>query len=66
MVTSNRAGRYVEQLAGDKAFIPNSTKPWHSHGSRDVGASFPSDRTLGRLNGSTNALPNPDLLTKTS
>ena len=63
MVTSNRAGRYLEQLAGYKAFIPNALPPnpgivmdpemWELLSQ--------ADRALGRLDGSTDALPNPDL-----
>ncbi|WP_009632925.1 Fic family protein [Synechocystis sp. PCC 7509] len=63
MVSATRAGRYVEQITGYKAFIPNSLPPlpelvmdgemWHLLSQ--------ADRALGRLDGSTDALPNPDL-----
>lgn len=63
MVSANRAGRYVEQPSGYKAFIPNSLPPtpeivmdlemWNLLSQ--------ADRALGRLDGSTDALPNPDL-----
>lgn len=63
MVSAARAGRYVEQIAGYKAFIPNPLPPlpeiimdqemWNLLSQ--------ADRALGRLDGSTDALPNPDL-----
>lgn len=63
MVSATRAGRYVEQIAGYKAFIPNPLPPlpeiimdqemWNLLSQ--------ADRALGRLDGSTDALPNPDL-----
>lgn len=59
-----RAGQYVEQIEGYKAFIPNPLPPvpeiimdremW------DLLSQ--SDRALGRLDGAIDALPNPDLL----
>ncbi len=63
MVSAARAGRYVGQIAGYKAFIPNPLPPlpeiimdqemWNLLSQ--------ADRALGRLDGSTDALPNPDL-----
>ena len=63
MVNPNRAGQYVEQITGYKAFIPNPLPPlpeividmemWTLLSE--------ADRALGRLDGSTDALPNPDL-----
>ncbi|MEY3866290.1 MAG: hypothetical protein RLZZ338_181 [Cyanobacteriota bacterium] len=63
MVSSTRAGQYVEQMAGYKAFIPNPLPPtpeimmdqeiWNLLSQ--------ADRALGRLDGATDALPNPDL-----
>jgi Fic family protein len=63
MVISTRAGQYVAQIAGYKAFIPNPLPPtpeiimdaemWHLLSQ--------ADRALGRLDGATDALPNPDL-----
>lgn len=63
MVIGTRAGQYVEQIAGYKAFIPNPLPPtpeiimdqemWHLLSQ--------ADRALGRLDGATDALPNPDL-----
>ncbi|MBD2777599.1 Fic family protein [Iningainema tapete] len=63
MIDDARAGRYVEQSGGYKAFIPNPLPPvpevimdqemWLLLSQ--------ADRALGRLDGSTDALPNPDL-----
>lgn len=63
MVIGTRGGQYVEQIAGYKAFIPNPLPPtpeiimdpemWHLLSQ--------ADRALGRLDGATDALPNPDL-----
>jgi Fic family protein len=63
MVSAARAGRYVEQIEGYNAFIPNPLPPlpeiimdqemWNLLSQ--------ADRALGRLDGSTDALPNPDL-----
>lgn len=58
-----RAGRYVEQMTGYKAFIPSPLPP---EPPIEIDAEMWSllsqaDRALGRLDGSTAALPNPDL-----
>jgi len=63
MVDATRAGRYVKQLGGYEAFIPNPLPPvpeiimdtemWQLLSQ--------ADRALGRLDGATDALPNPDL-----
>lgn len=63
MVDASRAGRYIDQLEGYKAFIPNPLPPipevimdqemWNLLSQ--------ADRALGRLDGATDALPNPDL-----
>lgn len=63
MVGNLRAGHYVEQLEGYKAFIPSPLPPapeifmdqemWNLLSQ--------ADRALGRLDGATDALPNPDL-----
>lgn len=63
MVKTSRAGQYIEQIEGYKAFIPNSLPPvpeiimdqemWNLLSQ--------ADRALGRLDGATDALPNPDL-----
>jgi Fic family protein len=60
---ANRAGRYVKQAAGYSAFIPKPLPP-------DPPLEFDvelqallsqADRTLGRLDGSVQTLPDPDL-----
>lgn len=63
MLKASRAGQYVEQMEGYKAFIPNPLPPvpeiimdqemWNLLSQ--------ADRALGRLDGATDALPNPDL-----
>lgn len=63
MVSAFRAGQYIEQLEGYKAFIPHPLPPvpeiimdqemWNLLSQ--------ADRSLGRLDGATDALPNPDL-----
>ncbi len=63
MINASRAGQYVKQVEGYKAFIPNLLPPepeiiidqemWHLLSQ--------ADRALGRLDGATDALPNPDL-----
>jgi Fic family protein len=63
MLDSSRAGQYVEQLEGYKAFIPKPLPPvpeiimdqemWTLLSQADL--------ALGRLDGATDALPNPDL-----
>jgi Fic family protein len=57
-----RAGTYIRQIEGYKAFIPNSLPPdpinidW---GMQELLSK--ADRALGRLDGITEILPNPDL-----
>ena len=63
MVDAFRTGQYIEQLEGYKAFIPSPLPPvpeivmdqemWNLLSQ--------ADRALGRLDGATDALPNPDL-----
>ncbi|WP_026072846.1 Fic family protein [Nodosilinea nodulosa] len=63
MVSASRAGQYIDQLEGYKAFIPSPLPPtpevimdqemWNLLSQ--------ADRALGRLDGATDALPNPDL-----
>jgi Fic family protein len=63
MMGAFRAGHYIEQLEGYKAFIPSPLPPvpeivmdqemWNLLSQ--------ADRALGRLDGATDALPNPDL-----
>lgn len=64
MVASEaRAGRYVKQLEGYRAFIPEPLPPNPPLAYDDELMTLLSDadRSLGRLDGSTDALPNPDL-----
>jgi Fic family protein len=57
-----RSGQYVTQIDGYRAFIPNSLPPeplnmdWEM---QDLLSK--ADRALGRLDGITEILPNPDL-----
>jgi Fic family protein len=63
MISAFRTGQYMEQLEGYKAFIPSPLPPipeiimdqemWNLLSQ--------ADRALGRLDGATDALPNPDL-----
>lgn len=59
----NRAGNYVTQPAGYKAFIPNDLPPNPPIDLDDEMLALLSeaDRALGRLDGSTEVLPNPEL-----
>lgn len=61
--SSTRAGRYVSQIHGHKAFMPNSLPPAPPLAMDDELLTLLSaaDRALGRLDGSTGTLPNPDL-----
>ncbi|BAY82871.1 Fic family protein [Calothrix parasitica NIES-267] len=63
MVDKNRAGCYVQQAGGYKAFIPSSLppKPEINMDMEMWNLLSQADRALGRLDGSTDALPNPDL-----
>jgi len=63
MLESSRAGRYIEQVAGYKAFIPNPLppKPEITIDQEIWDLLSQADRALGRLDGATDALPNPDL-----
>ncbi|MBM3522702.1 MAG: Fic family protein, partial [Alphaproteobacteria bacterium] len=59
-----RAGRYVRQATGYRAFIPAPLPPWDPP--LDLGGELQrllseADRALGRLDGSVLTLPNPDL-----
>lgn len=63
MVGADRAGKYIQQVEGYRAFIPNPLPP--QPGIVMDGAMWEllsqADRALGRLDGATDALPNPDL-----
>ena len=61
--SSTRAGRYVSQPSGYRAFIPAPLPP---EPPLELGGELPNllstaDRALGRLDGSVLTLPNPDL-----
>lgn len=63
MDSTHRSGKYIEQPNGYKAFIPNSLPP-EPEINMDLemwNLLSQADRALGRLDGSTDALPNPDL-----
>lgn len=59
----HRSGRYIRQLEGYSAFIPKPLPPDPPiHYDDEMMALLSAaDRALGRLDGSTDALPNPDL-----
>jgi len=60
---ASRAGRYINQPTGYRAFIPAPlppTPPVHIDAELQVWLSN-ADRALGRLDGSIQTLPNPDL-----
>lgn len=63
MASTPRAGQYVEQIEGYKAFIPNPLPPVPEINMDQEMWNLLSqaDRALGRLDGATDALPNPDL-----
>ncbi|APB32582.1 hypothetical protein GlitD10_0279 [Gloeomargarita lithophora Alchichica-D10] len=63
MLEASRAGQYVGQLEGYKAFIPKPLPPVPEIEIDQEMWSLLSqaDRALGRLDGATDALPNPDL-----
>lgn len=58
-----RAGRYIQQVEGHKAFIPNPLPPDPPVTIDDELMMLMSkaDRSLGRLDGSTETLPDPDV-----
>jgi Fic family protein len=60
---ATRSGRYIQQPAGYKAFIPRNLPPDPPIQFDDELLTLLSqaDRALGRLDGSTEMLPNPDL-----
>lgn len=62
-VKSDRAGRYVRQTSGYAAFIPRQLPPEPPIAFDDEMQTLLSkaDRALGRLDGSIQTLPNPDL-----
>jgi len=60
---SNRAGQYIQQPEGYKAFIPKNLPPEPAiRMDQEMWALLSqADRALGRLDGSSEILPNPDL-----
>ena len=59
--TPTRAGRYVRQPTGYRAFIPAPLPPEPVHIEPLQALLSQADRALGRLDGSVQTLPNPDL-----
>jgi cell filamentation protein, protein adenylyltransferase len=61
--TASRAGRYISQPTGYRAFIPAPLPPQPALALGDElqGLLSAADRSLGRLDGSVLTLPNPDL-----
>lgn len=59
----NRAGRYIQQPQGYSSFCPNPLPPIPelSIDSEMLSLLSKADRALGRLDGVTQTLPNPDL-----
>ncbi len=59
----DRAGRYIMQPTGYKAFKPNPLPPMPDLNidTKMMSLLSSADRTLGRLDGVTQTLPNPDL-----
>jgi len=62
-MAANRSGTYVRQPAGYKAFIPKPLPPDPSLAIDQelLTCLSAADRALGRLDGATEVLPNPDL-----
>lgn len=62
-MTHNRAGKYVHQLTGYDAFIPTDLPPDPpvNMDAEMIRLLSLADRKLGRLDGVTQILPNPDL-----
>lgn len=62
-MTHSRSGRYVMQTTGYKAFVPNPLPPDPPlvFTSELMGLLSEADRKLGRLDGVTQVLPDPDL-----
>jgi Fic family protein len=63
VTTCTRAGRYVKQPAGYRAFIPEALPPNPpiQIGGELLDVLSRADRALGRLDGSVQTLPNPDM-----
>ena len=65
-IRAYRAGRYVRQLTGYRAFIPNPLPPEPplSLDNELVALLSNADQSLGRLDGAADMLPNPDLFVR--
>ena len=62
--TSTRSGQYIKQVTGYRAFIPESLPPKDppvENTGRLQALLSEADRALGRLDGSIQILPSPDL-----
>lgn len=62
-MNKNRAGKYIKQLAGYSAFIPNSLPPTPTikYDGELRNLLSEADRALAKLDGITTVLPNPEL-----
>ena len=62
-ISATRSGRYIQQPGGYKAFVPEGLPPDPPIRIDEEMLTLLSqaDRALGRLDGSTEMLPNPDL-----
>lgn len=60
---NNRAGQYIQQLEGYKSFKPNPLPPFPElqMDAETISLLSEADRSLGRLDGVTQTLPNPEL-----
>lgn len=63
MLLKERAGRYVSQTTGYKAFVPDALppKPPLEYDSKLLDLLSQADRALGKLDGAAEVLPNVDL-----
>ncbi|AFV02845.1 MULTISPECIES: Fic family protein [unclassified Dehalobacter] len=63
MKLKERAGQYIYQSSGYSAYIPNPLPPNHpiEYNTELINLLSSADRKLGRLDGITQTLPNPDL-----
>ena len=62
-ISAHRAGRYIRQIRGYRAFVPAPLPPYPPIRMEGELAALLSqaDRALGRLDGSIQTLPNPEL-----
>ena len=63
MTDTNRAGHYVTQQSGYRSFVPRPLPPSPPvvYSAQLLELLSQADRKLGRLDGVTQVLPNPDL-----